>query len=50
MRKSVEDRTPLLEALCYRIDISACLEGIQTVNALTLGGLRVDCETGLGLT
>ncbi|KAF6808829.1 tricarballylate dehydrogenase [Colletotrichum sojae] len=50
MRKAAEYCTPLLKAPCYRIDISARLEGIQAVNGLTLGGLRVDGETGLVLT
>ncbi|KAF6814336.1 fumarate reductase succinate dehydrogenase flavoprotein domain protein [Colletotrichum plurivorum] len=50
MRKAAEYCTPLLKAPFYGIDISARLEGIQAVNGLTLGGLRVDGETGLVLT
>ncbi|KAF6829831.1 tricarballylate dehydrogenase [Colletotrichum musicola] len=50
MRKAAEYCTPLLKAPFYGINISARLEGIQAVNGLTLGGLRVDGETGLVLT
>ncbi|KAF9878406.1 fumarate reductase succinate dehydrogenase flavoprotein domain protein [Colletotrichum karsti] len=50
MRKAPEYCTPLSEPPYYGIDISTGVGGIQAVNGLTLGGLRVDGETGLVLT
>ncbi|KAF5509955.1 3-oxo-5-alpha-steroid 4-dehydrogenase [Colletotrichum siamense] len=50
MHKASEYCTPLLKPPFYGVDISCRVGGIQAVNGLTLGGLRVDGDTGLVLT
>ncbi|KAM0198862.1 hypothetical protein ACHAQI_012273 [Fusarium lateritium] len=49
MHKEADYCTPILRAPLYIIDISPKLEGIQAVNGLTLGGLRVDGNSRLVL-
>ncbi|RSL58274.1 hypothetical protein CEP54_007915 [Fusarium duplospermum] len=50
MNKMPDTRSPVLKPPFYGIDISATSDmGVQMVIGLTLGGLRVDGETGLVL-
>ncbi|KAK1634204.1 FAD binding domain-containing protein [Colletotrichum phormii] len=50
MHKEADYCSPVIKAPFFGVDISCRTEGIQAVNGLTLGGLRVDGETGLVLT
>ncbi|KAH7012928.1 succinate dehydrogenase/fumarate reductase flavoprotein [Ilyonectria destructans] len=50
VHKAPEYYTPVLKPPFYSIDISPRLGGLKSANGLTLGGLRVDGQTGLVLT
>ncbi|KAH7159172.1 hypothetical protein DER46DRAFT_577331 [Fusarium sp. MPI-SDFR-AT-0072] len=49
MKKEAEYCTPIAKPAFYNLDISAHLDGVQTVIGLTLGGLRVYGKSGLAL-